>query len=79
MSTLDAQGVLGLAVTARTRPSGAVAKKNRQRFLCVKNGLEPFWRVRDTAAFLTTLDFFDDLRGLRHLQLTFYALRPTPP
>ena len=35
--------------------------------------------MRDTAAFLTTLDFFDDLRGLRHLQLTFYALRPTAP
>ena len=41
--------------------------------------LEPCWRVRDTAAFLTTVDFFHDLRGLRHLQLTFYALRPTAP
>ena len=33
--------------------------------------------MRDTAAFLTTLDFFDDPRGLRHVQLTFYALKPT--
>jgi len=38
--------------------------------------LEPFWRMRGTAALLTTLDFFDDLRGLRHLQLTFYASKP---
>ena len=32
--------------------------------------------VRNTAAFLTTLDFFDDPRGLGHLQLTFYAPKP---
>ena len=34
-------------------------------------------RVRETAAFLTTLDFYDDPRGLGHVQLTFYALKPT--
>ena len=28
---------------------------------------------RNTASFLTTLDFFDDPRGLRHVQLMFYA------
>ena len=44
---------------------------------CVKMGLEPFCRVRQMAAFLTTLDFPHDPRGLRHVQLTFYALRPT--
>ena len=41
--------------------------------------LEPFRRVCGTAAFLTTLDFLDVLRGLRHVQLTFYALKPTAP
>ena len=30
------------------------------------------------AAFLTALDFFHDLRGLRHLELTFYASNPSP-
>ena len=38
--------------------------------------LEPFWCVRGTASFLTTLERFYDLRGLRHLQLTFYASNP---
>ena len=36
----------------------------------------PFGRVRETAAFLTTVDFFDDPRGLGHVQLTFYASKP---
>ena len=45
------------------------AKRFKSHFL-------PFGRVRDTAAFLTTLDFFDDPRGLGHLQLTFYAPKP---
>ena len=35
--------------------------------------------VRDMASFLTTLDSFDDPRGLRHVKLTFYALKPTGP
>ena len=39
----------------------------------------PYRRVRGTAAFLTTVDFYHDLRGLRHPQLTFYALKPTAP
>ena len=38
--------------------------------------LEPFWCVRGTASFLTTLERFYNLRGLRHLQLTFYASSP---
>ena len=45
------------------------AKRFKSHFL-------PFGRVRDTAAFLTTLDFFDEPRGLGHLQLTFYASKP---
>ena len=42
------------------------AKRFKSHFL-------PFGRVRRMAAFLTTLDFFDEPRGLRHVKLTFYA------
>ena len=52
------------AAVRRTRQNG---KKWR---------LEPFWCVRGTASFQTTLERFYDLRGLRHLQPTFYASKP---
>ena len=68
--------MLGLAVTERTRPSGATAKKTAA-FSMRSGPLRTIGGgVRNRAAFLTTLDFFDDPRGLGHVQLTFYASKP---
>ena len=71
--------MLGLAVTARGRPSGATAIKNGSVFDAKWPATHYGGGVRDTASFLTTLDSFDDPRGLGHVQLTFYALKPTGP